>query len=121
MSLLVWVAAGLLGGCGATLRFVLDGAVASRLGRDFPYGTFAVNVSGALLLGVLVGVAVHGDEAVLAGTATLGSYTTFSTWMFETHRLAEAGEPANAFADVAVSLAAGLGAVALGRWLGGHL
>lgn len=121
MSALAWVAAAALGGGGAILRFVLDGVVASRVGRDFPSGTFAVNVTGALLLGLIVGAAVRGDGAVLVGTAAIGSYTTFSTWMLETHRLAEEGELGNAFANVVVSLAIGLAAAALGRTLGGHL
>lgn len=55
-----------------------------------------------------------------AGTATLGAYTTFSTWMFETQRLTEDGEARAALANVGVSLAAGLGAAAAGRAIGGH-
>ena len=43
------------------------------------------------MLGLFAGLALHGDALLLAGTALLGSYTTFSTWMFETHRLAEDG------------------------------
>jgi CrcB protein len=121
VSPVAWVAAAALGGLGAILRFVLDGAVATRAGRDFPYGTLAVNITGAVLLGLMVGLAVHGDEAVLIGTATIGSYTTFSTWMLETQRLVEEGEVANAFANASVSLALGIAAVALGRWLGAGL
>jgi CrcB protein len=121
MSAPVWIGAAALGGCGAILRFLLDGAVASRVGRDFPYGTLAVNLTGTILLGLVVGAAVHGDEAVLVGSAAIGSYTTFSTWMLETHRLAEEGEVATAFANASASVALGLGAVALGRLLGAHL
>jgi CrcB protein len=121
MSVAAWIAAAGLGGTGAILRFLIDGIVASRVGRDFPYGTLLVNLSGAVALGLVVGAAVQGDEAVLVGTATVGSYTTFSTWMFETHRLTEEGELAKAFANATVSLALGLGAVALGKMLGGQL
>ena len=121
MRALVWVAAGLLGGLGAILRFALDAAVASRAGRDFPYGTFVVNITGSVLLGLVVGTALTGDAATLIGGATIGSYTTFSTWMIESHRLAEEGELRRAFANVAVSLAAGLAAAALGRMLGGQV
>jgi CrcB protein len=106
---------------GAILRFLLDGAVASRAGRDFPYGTLAVNITGAVLLGLMVGLALRGDAAVLIGTAAIGSYTTFSTWMLETQRLVEEGEVANAFANAVVSLVLGIAAVALGRWLGAGL
>jgi CrcB protein len=110
-----------LGAGGALLRFFVDGAVARRAGRSFPFGTLLVNVSGALVLGLLVGLGFGGDRFLLAGTATLGSYTTFSTWMFETQRLAEEGEFTGAAGNLAISLAAGLGAAALGRLLGTHL
>ena len=49
----------------------------------------AVNISGAVILGLLTGLALGHDEALLAGTAAVGSYTTFSTWMLETQRLTE--------------------------------
>lgn len=86
MSVLVWIAVAGLGGTGAIARFLLDAAVSSRAGRGFPFGTFAVNLSGTFILGLLVGMTLEGDAYLLAGTATLGSYTTFSTWMFESHR-----------------------------------
>ena len=53
------------------------------------------------MLGLLTGLALERRRAVLAGTATLGSYTTFSTWMLETHRLAEDGEAARRCVNVA--------------------
>ncbi len=123
MSAWVWAAVALLGGAGAIARFVLDGAVGSRARRagDFPLGTLAVNVSGALLLGLLSGAALTGAALVLAGTATLGSYTTFSTWMFESQRLAEDADPRGAVLNVLLSLAVGLAAAALGRTIGAHL
>ena len=121
MSALVWIAVGLLGGIGALCRFFVDGIVSARAGRDFPIGTMVVNVTGAALLGMLVGLGLKGDRLVLAGTATLGSYTTFSTWMLETQRLAEDGELALAGANVLISLGVGLGAAALGRSIGAHL
>jgi CrcB protein len=121
VSPVAWAGAAVLGGIGAILRFLLDGAVASRAGRDFPYGTLAVNITGAVLLGLMVGLALRGDAAVLIGTAAIGSYTTFSTWMLETQRLVEEGEVANAFANAVVSLVLGIAAVALGRWLGAGL
>ena len=118
-----WItfAVNILGACGALLRFFVDGVVAGRIGRDFPLGTLVVNVSGALALGLVVGLGFSGDRLVLVGTATLGSYTTFSTWMLETQRLAEAGELGNAAGNALISLVVGLGAAALGRLVGAHL
>ena len=69
-------------------RFLADG-LGSAAGRGFPFGTLVINVSGAVILGLLTGLALGHDQALLAGTAAVGSYTTFSTWMFETDRLAE--------------------------------
>lgn len=121
MSVPVWIAVGLVGGLGALLRFFVDGLVAARVPRDFPLGTFLVNLSGAVILGLLVGLGLAGDRLVIAGTATIGSYTTFSTWMLESQRSVEDGELALAGANVLVSLGVGLGAVALGRLIGAHL
>jgi CrcB protein len=116
----VWLAVAGAGGLGALGRFLLDSAIGARAGRDFPYGTFAINISGALILGVLAGLAIEGDLLVILGTATIGSYTTFSTWMFETHRLAEDGELARGAINIALSLLAGFGAALLGHAIGVH-
>ena len=121
MSPLVWVGVAGLGAGGALLRFFVDGIVAGRTRRQFPFGTLIVNVSGATVLGLLVGLGVGGDQFLLEGTATLGSYTTFSTWMFETQRLVEEGQFGGAIGNLVISLVAGLGAAALGRLIGGHL
>ena len=121
MTVALWAGVLLLGGVGAVLRFVVDRAVSGRLGRPFPFGTLAVNLSGAMLLGLLGGLALTPQAALLAGTAFVGSYTTFSTWMLETQRLGEAGRRRLAIANVVLSIALGLAAAALGRALGGWL
>ena len=113
-----WILAALLGGLASFGRFLVDGIVSVRAGRELPFGTFVVNISGAVVLGLLTGLSLSGSQATLLGTATVGSYTTFSTWMLETHRLYEDGELVGAYANAAVSLIAGLGAAALGRSIG---
>jgi CrcB protein len=118
-DVLLWLAVGVLGGLGAIARFAVDGAVGSRALGRLPLGTLVVNISGAALLGLLAGLALTGDALLLAGTAVLGSYTTFSTWMFETHRLGEDGEGHVAIANVLLSLLLGVAAAALGRAIGG--
>jgi CrcB protein len=120
MTTLLWVAVVAIGGCGSVLRLVVDGVVGTWLGRDFPVGTLAVNSSGSLVLGLLAGLSLSDDVALLAGTAAVGSYTTFSTWMLETQRLDEERQHAPALANVVVSLAVGVVAAALGRWIGGR-
>jgi CrcB protein len=118
-GVVVWLGVGVLGGLGAIARFLLDGAVAARSGGRFPAGTFVVNLSGAALLGLLAGLALEGDALLLTGTAVLGSYTTFSTWLFESHRLAEDGQTRIMLANIVASLVLGVAAAALGRWIGG--
>jgi CrcB protein len=118
MNVLVWVAVGVLGGGGAVARFRLDALVQLRLAGAFPFGTLTVNVLGSFALGVLTGAGVGGDWLLLAGTAVLGSFTTFSTWMLETERLGEEGDGRVALVNLGVSLAAGTAAAILG-WLAG--
>ncbi|MBN9743288.1 fluoride efflux transporter CrcB [Amycolatopsis sp. A1MSW2902] len=119
MTVLVWIGVALIGGTGSVLRFLVDGFVANRAGKAFPFGTLAVNLSGAVLLGVVAGAALGHDGALLAGTAAVGSYTTFSTWMLETHRVSEERQYAVAFANIVLSLVFGIAGAALGRWIGG--
>ncbi len=119
--MLLWVGVVLIGGAGSVLRFLADGVVASAVGRDFPFGTLAVNVSGAAIQGLITGLALGHDQALLAGTAAVGSYTTFSTWMLETQRLTEERRHRAAAANVIASLALGIAAAALGRLIGAHL
>jgi CrcB protein len=121
MSALVLLGVGLLGGMGAIGRFLLDGAVAAWLGRGFPYGTLAVNLTGAFALGLLVGAALKGDAYRFAGLGLIGAYTTFSTWAFESHRLGEDGEGRAAALNFAVSLALGVAAAWAGRHVGAAL
>ena len=118
MSALVWIGVALLSGAGALLRFGLHTAVQRRTQGAFPSGTLAVNILGSLLLGVLHGAGVGGDAMLLSGTALLGSFTTFSTWMLETASLSEHGQNRLALANLGVSLALGLAAVALGWAIG---
>ena len=117
-SLLLWVSVALVSGAGACLRFLLDVAVQSRRPGRFPLGILVVNALGSLLLGLLHGAGAAGDAFLLSGTALLGSFTTFSTWMVQSERLAEEGESSLALLNLAGSLAVGLAAVVLGWALG---
>ena len=114
----------LLGGAtGAVLRQL----VAQRLGRTgdgwraFPWATFAVNMTGSLLLGIVAGAAATGRVPqtllLLVGTGFCGALTTFSTFGHESVRLVEVRREAVAAAYVAVSVLLGFALVALGWWL----
>jgi len=119
--MLLWVGVLVAGGFGAVLRFLVDGAVARRAARSFPFGTLVVNISGAALLGLLGGLALSRHAALLADTAFVGSYTTFSTWMLETQRLSEERQLRSAVANLVVSIVLGIAAALAGQWIAGQL
>jgi CrcB protein len=110
------------GACGAVLRYLVDHTVQQRMRSDFPLGILLVNVSGCLVLGVLTGSALHhglsGPGLTIAGTGFVGAYTTFSTFSLDTVRLTGQGDWGSALVNVVISLAAGVGAAALGLALG---
>ena len=110
------------GAIGAVLRYGVDHRVQRRSGSSFPFGILVVNVSGSLVLGVLVGSAAHhgvsGDWLTVAGTGLIGAYTTFSTFTFDTVRLGENGRWGSSALNVAVSIGVGIGAAAAGLALG---
>ncbi len=122
-----WLLVALLGGTGSIARFLVDGVVGERVadgwpgGGSFPWGTFVVNISGAALLGGVSGAALTGNALILAGTATLGSYTTLSTWMLESHRLGQDDQLLIGAANLLGSLVVGFAAVALGHAVGAAL
>lgn len=119
---MIWVGIAALGAVGALARVVLDGCVRALTGRpDLPYGTLAVNVAGSFALGWLTGAHVTGDAILLAGTGFLGAFTTFSTWMVETERLAGRGHAALALGYVGASIALGVGACGAGWAIGAAL
>lgn len=121
MSAGVWIAVAAVAGTGAVARFTLDSVIDKATKGDFPLGTLVINVLGSFLLGLLTGLGVTGTALLIAGTAVLGSFTTFSTWMLDTFLLAEEGRVRPAVANVAVSLLLGFGAALLGRMIGLHI
>ena len=118
MNWLLVIAGGMVG---APLRYLTDRMVRSRHDTAFPWGTFAVNVTGCLILGLLIGAAPGPNLQLLLGTGLCGALTTYSTFSYETLRLAEDGAGLLAAANVMASVVAGLGAAFAGVWLGGAL
>ena len=121
MSAAAWVAVGLLGGAAAIARFLIDTAVTARSDHPFPHGVLTVNIAGALVLGLVAGAVLEGEALVIVAGGGIGSFTTFSTWMLDSHRLAEAGHTHLVWLNVGLSLVAGFAAVVIGHWLGGVL
>lgn len=122
MSVAGWIAVGLLGGVAAGARFVLDYEVESRGSSSvFPFGILTVNLLGALAIGVVAGSTLDGETATIVSGGVIGSFTTFSTWILDSHRLAVARRAELAWLNIALSVVAGFAAVTLGHWLGGAL
>ena len=121
MTLPLLLGIGLAGGLGAIARFALDGGVTARVRSEFPFGTLAVNLTGAFALGVLVGATLDSNAFRLAGTGFVGAYTTFSTWTFESHRLGEDGQSRMAWLNFFVSVLLGVLIAWAGRNVGSSL
>jgi fluoride exporter len=115
---IAWLLIGIAGAIGAICRFTLDGAVERRSASRFPLGTLAVNLSGATVLGFLNGLGTSSTVALVVGTAGLGTYTTFSTLIFETERLLEDNDRLLAATNILGSMILGLNAVVIGWWIG---
>ncbi|AYN42821.1 fluoride efflux transporter CrcB [Streptomyces dangxiongensis] len=103
---------------GAPLRYLTDRAVQARHDSPFPWGTFVVNVTGCLVLGLLTGAVSAGAAGhpvqLLVGTGLCGALTTYSTFSYETLRLTEAGSGLYAALNVVASVTAGLAAALTG-------
>ncbi|MFJ8349574.1 fluoride efflux transporter CrcB [Streptomyces sp. NPDC094153] len=110
---------------GAPLRYLTDRAVQSRHDSVFPWGTFVVNITGCLILGLLTGAAAAGVAGprlqLFLGTGLCGALTTYSTFSYETLRLTETGAGFYALANVVAGVGAGLGAAFAGAWIAGGL
>jgi CrcB protein len=121
--MLTVVAIAVAGSIGALARYGLDGLISRNAPASFPWGTFAVNVSGSFVLGLLFVLLFerYRPDPWLRSALTiglLGAYTTFSTFSLETYRLAEDGAYGLALANVVGSVSAGLTAVYAGVVVG---
>jgi CrcB protein len=100
---------------GAPARYLVDRAVQARHISGFPWGTLTVNVAGSFLLGLLAASAMTTSKPLaLCGTGFCGAFTTYSTFAYETLRLAHNGQRSRAALNTLLSLTAGVVAVYLG-------
>lgn len=117
MNRYAMIAAG--GALGAMARYALGGLVQEWAGARFPYGTFVVNISGCLVMGVVMTVltergVVHPNWRFLVPVGFIGAYTTFSTFEYETLRAIEQGAWLIGLGNVLASVVLGFASVALG-------
>lgn len=115
MTPLAWVAVGLVGGLAAGARYLLDAEISRRSDSPFPGGIFIVNVLGAFLIGLVAGGTLDGQALVIVAGGVIGSFTTFSTWVLDSHLLAESGAARLAWLNITLSATCGLAAVAIGQ------
>jgi fluoride exporter len=113
-----FLAVALAGACGAPARFLVERAISARRGRQFPWGTLVVNVSGSFALGFITGLALYHGLATtpkaVVGTGFIGAYTTFSTFAYETVDVGERSSTKIAGTYAIASLVAGVAAATLG-------
>lgn len=125
MSPLAWVAFIAAGAVGAPVRYLVDGFLGDRTEGAFPWGTFVINASGSLVLGLLAGLGLYHASPetprLVLGTGFCGAYTTFSTFSFETVRLLEEGARNEAFRYALATLVVGAGAAGAGLALAAAL
>ena len=115
------IVAGLAAALGAVCRYLLDQIVQHQHDQTFPWGTFVINVSGSLVLGLVTGLSLHHGlphiPRTVIGVGFLGGYTTWSTYVWESLALAETGALFQATANLLGSLVVGFAAAAAGLGL----
>lgn len=114
MTPIIWVVVG--GAIGAPARYLVDRLVSSRHRRDWPWGTFTVNVSGAFLFAALLASAntVGANALLFLGVGVLGAFTTWSTFTVEVVRLAQEHQRINALSYLLATLVVGISAAYAG-------
>lgn len=103
-----YVIVGLGGMFGSITRYTLGKIISDKYKTRFPIGTFIINITGAVLLGMLSGIKVDNSIYLLLGDGFLGAYTTFSTFMYEGFNLFEDNNKLNAFIYIIMTIILGI-------------
>jgi CrcB protein len=106
------------GAAGSLIRYILGKFLSEKSSTNFPIGTFIINITGAIMLGIVSTIGVSNNMLLLLGDGFFGAYTTFSTFMYEGFNLLEGKEKLNAFIYISCSLILGLVGYALGTKIG---
>ena len=109
------------GGFGSVLRFII-GKWLNNSENGIPYGTFAANILGSLLIGIILGLAAKNEtlssnQTLLLATGFCGGFTTFSTFAYENHILLKSGDFTSFAIYTIASFAIGFLAVFFGMYL----
>lgn len=113
-----WVLVGIGGVFGGISRFEIGRHIAQKFGSSFPLATLFINISGALLLGLITGIGAQNSAYLLLGDGFLGAFTTFSTFMFEGFHLFKNNRTADAFVYIFGSLLLGVSGYLAGFEIG---
>jgi CrcB protein len=116
------------GAIGAAGRYLIGGWVQSFAGSGFPLGTFFVNITGSLIIGIILGMAergsMSGQARLFLAVGVMGGYTTFSSFSYDNLGLLQSGETFRFLVNIVGQLAIGLCAAYLGvviaRAIGGY-
>ncbi|KRM53515.1 fluoride efflux transporter CrcB [Ligilactobacillus araffinosus] len=114
---MIWML-GLGASAGACVRYLLTNIVKTYVKGDFPWSTFILNVTGALMLGLIVGIKLNSLPYAIVGTGFLGGYTTFSTFNNELFSLVRDHDYRMAIIYALASYIIGIGFAFLGFGIG---
>ena len=103
-----YILVGIGGALGSLTRYSLGKIISENTSTTFPVGTFIINITGALILGIVSSINIGGNLYLLLGDGFLGAYTTFSTFMYEGFNLFQENEKLNAFSYILGSLIIGV-------------
>ncbi|MCB2307961.1 fluoride efflux transporter CrcB [Clostridium estertheticum] len=106
------------GAAGSLVRYSLGKFISEKSKHSFPIGTFIINITGALLLGIVSTIGVSSNITLLLGDGFLGAYTTFSTFMYEGFNLFKEKEKLNAFIYILCTLILGVVGYVIGSKIG---
>lgn len=109
---------GIGGALGSITRYQLGKIITEKSSTSYPIGTFIINITGAVLLGILSSVNVNKNVYILLGDGFLGAYTTFSTFMYEGFNLFQENEKMNAFIYILSTLILGIIGYTIGLRIG---
>ena len=118
---MVYILVGIGGATGSLVRYSLGKFISKKSTTHFPVGTFIINITGAILLGVVSTIGVSSNLMLLLGDGFLGAYTTFSTFMYEGFNLFQEYKKLNAFIYILCSLILGILGYAAGSKIGSSL